>query len=146
MCTPGPLQALNVDTLPYENTLPLLKVNRNPKTVIAISRSFDMIFGFWINESDRFFKGFQMVLTKTPRTPKIGPRSYKSPPPTRSTFREGNVWICCRMFSCFFSRAMGGCPPAARHPRTHPRAGSSYTHARCIIRRPNSYTDYTIFR
>ena len=47
--------------------LPSLKVDRNPKTVIAISRQFSMIFEFQINELNRFFKAFQMVLTITAR-------------------------------------------------------------------------------
>ena len=50
-----------------------------------------MIFEFLIDESDRFFKGFQMVLTITLRMAKIGPRSSKRAPQTRSTFRERSV-------------------------------------------------------
>ena len=61
-------------------TLPSLKVDRNPKTVIAISQPFSMIFEFRIDESNRVFKSFQMVLTIMARIAKIGPRSSKIPP------------------------------------------------------------------
>ena len=75
-----------------KRALPSLKVNRNPKTVITISRPFSMISECWINEYNWFFKGFQMVLTITARTPKIGPRVSKSPPPDQIYFQWGE-WM-----------------------------------------------------
>ena len=83
----------------YNITLLSLKVDLNPKSEIVISRHFSMNFSNRIDESNQFFKAFQMVITKTPRTSKIAPRSSRYPPGSRSTFREGSV---CMSFHIFF--------------------------------------------
>ena len=75
-------------------TLPSFKVERNPKTVIAISRRFSKISETCTRESNHLFKDFQMISTITPRTAKVGPRFYKSAPAqTRYAFRDGSVFI-----------------------------------------------------
>ena len=58
---------------------------------ITISQQFSMNFSNRIDESNQLFKAFQMVITITPRTSKIAPRSSRYPPGSRSTFREGSV-------------------------------------------------------
>ena len=52
-----------------------------------------MNFSNRIDESLSFFKAFQTVITIGPRTSKIAPRSSRYPPGSRSTFREGGVFI-----------------------------------------------------
>ena len=68
-------------------TLLSLKVDLNPKSEIVISRQFSMNFSNRIDESNKFFKAFQMVITIAPRTSKIAPRSSRYPPGSRSTFK-----------------------------------------------------------
>ena len=50
-----------------------------------------MNFSNRIDESNQFFKAFQMVITIGPRTSKIAPRSSRYPPGSRSTFKERRV-------------------------------------------------------
>ena len=64
------------------HTLVSLKVPRNPKSEIAISRQFSMTFQFVINESDRFFKTLQIVITIAPTSAKKEqdpPNSFPDP-------------------------------------------------------------------
>ena len=50
-----------------------------------------MNFSTRIDESNQFFKAFQMVITIGARTSKIAPRSSRYPPRSRSTFKDRRV-------------------------------------------------------
>ena len=88
-------------------TPPLVKcsVDLNPKSEMAISRQFSMNFSNRIDESNRFFKAFQMVVTIGARTSKIAPRSSRYPPGSRSTFREGGVKHCSKLSAIQYSQS-----------------------------------------
>ena len=62
-----------------------------------------MNFSNRIDESNQFFKAFQMVITIGARTSKIAPRSSRYPPGSRSTFKERRVGIIAAFFQDFLS-------------------------------------------